>query len=318
MILAKTPLRISFVGGGSDHLISENSFGSVISIGINKFIYLSIIKTDGIISKISYSKKETFTNINHINHPLFREVLKHFKIYDKGIEITSTADIQGKGSGLGSSGSFTVCLINLILEFKKIKMNKEKIAELAWIIENEKCRKHCGKQDQYQAAYGGLNQIYFLESGAVKVNKINIDNIRLKKFKDNLILFDTGIRRNSANILSRMKGKLIDFSKMYDLLKNFKYELLKGDIDNCGRILAESWQIKKKFTYNISNSLIEKSYDIAIKNGAIGGKLLGAGSGGFLLFYCPKIYQARLIKKLNYLTRLDFNFFTDSTSVKKI
>jgi len=318
MIVAKTPLRISFVGGGSDHLISENSFGSVISIGINKFIYLSIIKREENTSKISYSKKETFTNINYINHPIFREVLKYFKIYDKGIEITSTADIQGKGSGLGSSGSFTVCLINLILEFKKIKMNKEKIAELAWIIEKEKCRKHCGKQDQYQAAYGGLNQIYFLESGAVKVNKINIDNIRLKKFKDNLILFDTGIRRNSVNILSRMKGKLIDFSKMYDLLKDFKYELLKGDIDNCGRILAESWQIKKKFTYNISNSLIEKSYDIAIKNGAIGGKLLGAGSGGFLLFYCPKIYQARLIKKLNYLTRLDFNFFTDSTSVKKI
>jgi D-glycero-alpha-D-manno-heptose-7-phosphate kinase len=157
-----------------------------------------------------------------------------------------------------------------------------------------------------------------LESGAVKVNKINIDNIRLKKFKDNLILFDTGIRRNSVNILNRMKGKLIDFSKMYELLKDFKYELLKGDIDNCGRILAESWQIKKKFTYNISNPLIEKTYNIAIKNGAIGGKLLGAGYGGFLLFYCPKIYQSRLIKKLNYLTHLDFNFFTDSTSVKEI
>jgi D-glycero-alpha-D-manno-heptose-7-phosphate kinase len=318
MIVAKTPLRISFVGGGSDHLTSENSFGSVISVSINKFIYLSIIRTDKDISKISYSKKETFVSFNHINHPIFREVLKYFKINDSGIEITSIADIQGRGSGLGSSGSFTVCLINLISEFKKIKMSKKEIAELAWIIEKEKCRKHCGKQDQYQAAYGGLNQIYFLKNGTVKVNRINIDTIRLKKFKDNLILFDTGIRRNSVNILNRMKNKLIDFSKMHDLLKDFKYELLNGDLDNCGRILDESWQIKKKFTNNISNPLIEKSYDAAIENGAKGGKLLGAGAGGFLLFYCPKMLQRNLIKKLDYLKHVDFNFFTDCTSIKKI
>ena len=318
MLFTKTPLRISFVGGGSDHLTSENSFGSVISIGINKFIYLSIIKTDGNKSKISYSKKETYENVNHIKHPIFKEVLKYFKINDAGIEITSTADIQGKGSGLGSSGSFTVGLINLISQFKKIKMSKKEIAHLAWVIEAEKCRKHCGKQDQYQASYGGLNQIYFLRNGTVKVNKININNMRLKKFENNLILFDTGIRRNSLNILKRMKNKIIDFSKMYNLLKDFKYELLNGDLDNCGRILSESWQIKKKFTNNISNHLIEKSYDIAIQNGALGGKLLGAGSGGFLLFYCPKIYQSKLKSKLNYLKHVNFNFFTNCTSIKKI
>ena len=318
MIVAKTPLRISFVGGGSDHLTSENSFGSVISVGINKFIYLSIIRTDGNMSKISYSKKENFSNFHHINHPIFREVLKYFKINERGIEITSTAEMQGKGSGLGSSGSFTVCLINLISKFKKIKMSKKEIAELACVIEKEKCKKHCGKQDQYQAAFGGLNQIYFLNDGTVKINKINIKNARLKKFEDNLILFDTGIRRNSVNILNRMKGKSIDFSKMYDLLKDFKYELLNGDLDNCGRILSEGWQIKKRFTNNISNPLIEKSYEIAIRNGAIGGKLLGAGQGGFLLFYCPKIHQFRLIKKLNYLKHVNFNFTTECTSIKKI
>ena len=115
-----------------------------------------------------------------------------------------------------------------------------------------------------------------------------------------------------------MKNKIIDFSKMYNLLKDFKYELLKGDLDNCGRILSESWQIKKKFTNNISNHLIEKSYDIAIQNGALGGKLLGAGSGGFLLFYCPKIYQSKLKNKLNYLKHVNFNFFRDCTSIKKI
>ena len=137
MLLTKTPLRISFVGGGSDHLTSDNSFGSVISIGINKFIYLSIIKTDGNKSKISYSKKENYKNVDHIKHPIFREVLKYFKINDRGIEITSTADLQGKGSGLGSSGSFTVGLINLISQFKKIKMSKKETAHLAWV---------CGEQ----------------------------------------------------------------------------------------------------------------------------------------------------------------------------
>jgi D-glycero-alpha-D-manno-heptose-7-phosphate kinase len=190
-------------------------------------------------SKISYSKKENFSNFHHINHPIFREVLKYFKINERGIEITSTAEMQGKGSGLGSSGSFTVCLINLISKFKKIKMSKKEIAELACVIEKEKCKKHCGKQDQYQAAFGGLNQIYFLNDGTVKINKINIKNARLKKFEDNLILFDTGIRRNSVNILNRMKVKSIDFSKMYDLLKDFGDAKLARDLLHCGTDIQE-------------------------------------------------------------------------------
>ena len=320
MIITKTPLRISFIGGGTDHLVDEKSYGSVIATSIDKFIYLSLIENYQNKYLVNYSQTEKVSKISQIKHSIVRETLKYFKI-NKPIEVHVAADITSRGSGLGSSGSFSVGLVNLLSHYKKISLKKKDIAKLAYDIEINKCNNISGKQDQYQSSFGGLNQIFFYSNGNVKVKKLKINSERIKMLENNLIVFNTSKTRKSANIqkqLSLNKKNKDEFKILNSLLKDFKQELIYGDLDNCGRVLHESWKIKKKFTSKISNPLINKSYNIAIKNGAIGGKILGAGGGGFLLFYCKKENQIKFIKKLNFLQKLEFEFYKDGSIFQKI
>ena len=320
MIISKTPFRISFIGGGTDHLINERSYGSVIATSINKFIYLSLINNHEKKFLINYSLREKVDKINKIKHSIVRETLKYFKIKNP-IEIHVAADITSRGSGLGSSGTFSVGLINLLAKYQKINLNKQKLAEIAYYLETRRCKNISGKQDQYQSAYGGFNQIYFYPDGSVKVKKLKIKIDRLKKLERNLIIFNTNKTRKSANIqkqLSFNKSTKIEFEILNSLLNNFKYELVYGDIDNCGRIMHEAWQIKKKVSFGASNNLINKLYHTAVENGALGGKILGAGGGGFLLFYCKQENQKKLIKKFDNLQQFNFKFYNNGSIIKYI
>ena len=320
MIISKTPLRISFIGGGTDHLINENSYGSVIATSINKFIYLSLIHNHEKKFLINYSSREKVDEIRQIRHSIVRETLKHFKITSP-IEIHVAADITSRGSGLGSSGTFSVGLINLLAKYRKINLTKKEFAEIAYYLETRKCKNISGKQDQYQSAFGGFNQIFFYPDGSVKVKRLKIKTDRVKKFEKNLIIFNTNKTRKSANIqkqLSFNKATRVEFKILNSLLNNFKYELNYGDIDNCGRIMHQAWEIKKKVSLGASNTLINKLYNSAIENGALGGKILGAGGGGFLLFYCKQENQKKLIKKFNKLQQLDFKFYSNGSIIKSI
>ncbi len=320
MIISKTPLRISFIGGGTDHLINERSYGSVIATSINKFIYLSLIPNHEKKFLVNYSLREKVDKIDQIKHPIVRETLKYFKIKNP-IEIHVAADITSRGSGLGSSGTFSVGLINLLAKYKKLKLNERKLAEIAYYLETKKCKNISGKQDQYQSAFGGLNQIYFNTDGSVKVQKLQIDTNRLKKFERNLVIFNTNKTRKSTNIqmqLSFNKSTRIEFEILNTLLNNFKYELKSGDLDNCGRIMHQAWQIKKKVSVNTTNNFINKLYDTALENGALGGKILGAGGGGFLLFYCKQENQKKLTTKLKNLQRFNFKFYNTGSIIKNI
>lgn len=319
MLISKTPLRISFIGGGTDHLVDEKSYGSVISTSINKYIYIALNNHFKKEISISYRIKEDVSSIDNIRHPIFRETLRHFNI-KKGIGISSMADISSEGTGLGSSGSFSVGLINLLSKLKNKKLKKNDIAKLAYDIERYKCNVMGGKQDQIQAANGGFNQIYFYENGSFKVKKLVISAQRLRKLKENLIVFNTGIVRQSSKIQRKVvKNQNIktEFKILNSYLEDFKKELISGDLNNCGKILNETWNIKKKYSGNVSSPFIDKCYNFALKNGALGGKILGAGGGGFLLFYCPKKLQSNLKRRLKLQT-FDFDFTNDASKIIKI
>jgi len=314
MIISKTPLRISFVGGGTDHIYTEKNFGSVIVSSIDKFIYIALNNNYLKNYKISYSVKEECNNLSDIKHKIFRETLRYFRA-KQGIELTSLSDVTARGSGLGSSGSFLVGLINVLSFKKKLRLSKHKIAQIAHMIETIKCKNISGKQDQYQAIYGGFNQINFLPGGNVKIIKLDVKKSILNKFQENLLIFNTGISRDSYKIYKNRREKLANVKKMVGLVEDFKKSLLSGNLDDCGSILDLGWSIKKQFEKNTSNDFIDYCYEIAKKNGAIGGKILGAGNGGFLLFYCKKENQEKLIKNLNFIKKLDFKFYYSGSKI---
>lgn len=308
MIFSKTPFRISFVGGGTDNLKKQNFKGQVISCTINKFIFVGMNKKFDDKIRFSYSKTENVNHSKNLKHEMLRETFKYFNI-TKGFEVVSIGDIPSTGSGLGSSSSFLVGLIKCINSIKNLKLTRKKIAEIACHIEINILKKPIGMQDQYSAAFGGLNHIIF-DKKNVKVNKIKISKYRLKIFESNLFLFYTNILRKSKSILKNVKkNNNIKFLKQIaDLSSKFKKTLTSGDLDNIGKILNEGWELKKKLSKNTSNSILDKMYDYALKSGASGGKLLGAGGGGFFLFYVPKKNHKLFKKKMRKYKLVNFNF----------
>jgi len=313
MIISKSPLRLSLGGGGTD-LPSYYKIrgGRLIAGAIDKHVYISIAETFNKRFILKYSKHENIDRIKDIKHPIFREALKYLKI-KRPLNISSHADIPA-GTGLGSSGSFTVSLLAALTEYNNLKIFRGKIAEQACKIEINKLQEPVGKQDQYMASFGGINELIFLKSGKVIVNKIQIKD--LKKFKKNLAIFFTGYTRNASKILSiqNKKTKLLDklMIKNLDEVKeigiNSKKALINGNFEEYGEILNSHWKIKKKRSANMSNKRINYLYDLALDNGAIGGKLIGAGGGGFLMFYVKNNHNLKneMIKK--GLTNLNFNF----------
>ena len=319
MIITKTPFRVSFCGGGSDMAnFYEKYGGCVLSTSINKYCYISIHPYfNESQTLLKYSENELVNSIDEIKHKIFKQVLGDMNIH--GVEITSTADIPG-GTGLGSSSTFTVGLLNTLNCYNGKFVSKNKLARLACEVEIEKLGNPIGKQDQYGAALGGLNFIRFNQDGSVSHEPVLMEGRTYKRLQKNLLMFYTGTTRSANTILAEQtknitsEDKAKNLLKMCELAKDMKVALEDNDISSFGKILDEGWQLKKELASGIANPEIDEAYEIAMKNGALGGKLLGAGGGGFLLFYCEEEKQEQLKKALG-LRELDFSFERDGTSV---
>jgi D-glycero-alpha-D-manno-heptose-7-phosphate kinase len=314
MIITRTPLRISFVGGGTDlPEFYERSPGAVLSASIDKYIYLMahpFFKKDQI--HLKYSKTELVSSPEAINHPIFREVFMELGM--KGIEISSTADIPS-GTGLGSSSSFTVGLYHCLNAYGNNYCNKAFLAEKACELEIQKLKEPIGKQDQYAAAFGGLNLIRFEPNGNVLVEPVLITKDRLRSLEKNLLMFYTGDIRSAKSILNEQKNNTINSKVKFDTLKQMmdqvselKKILEKGQLDDLGYLLDDAWKLKKSMASSISNKKINFYYNLAVQEGgALGGKLLGAGGGGFLLFYAISEKHDQLRHALKELREVNFS-----------
>ena len=322
MIISKTPLRVSFVGGGSDiESCYSKSAGAVVSTSIDKYVYITVNKKFDNHIRVSYSKTEEVRQVDEIEHKLVREIMKFHKIKG-GAEITSIADIPSKGTGMGSSSSFGVGLLHCLYAYKNKYVSAKRLAEESSYIEIKKCKEPIGKQDHYSAAFGGFNFIQFNTDGSVKIEPLIFQKKTKEVLKESLLLFYTGITRSASEILkkqvnnvliSRDKRKMLE--RMVKLAYKLKADLQKNRLDTFGEILHQNWILKKELTEDISNPLIDKWYDLALKNGAIGGKLLGAGGGGFLLFFAPKEKQHKIIAALNKLQLVPFDFDTEGSKI---
>jgi len=309
MILSKTPLRMSFVGGGTDYFTNYKMHGKVLTTSINKYLYVLFNKKHDNYIRVSYSQTENVKKINQIDHELIRETLKFFN-FKNGVEVVTSADIPSSGSGLGSSSALTVGLVNAISKFNNKNLSKPDLARLACEIEIEKCKKPIGMQDQYATSFGGFNKIEFKKSG-VKVKKIILPKNRLQNFKSKLMMFYTGVNRKADQILLKIKNNRNQFkhyNKLLSLVDNFEKELLNGELKNIGSILHENWILKKDLSSKVSNLKINEIYERAIEAGAYGGKLLGAGGGGYFIFYVDEKKQKSVQKKLSKLKHISFDF----------
>lgn len=315
MIISRTPLRISFIGGGSDiPAYYTQSPGAVISTAINKYIYITVNKKFDNRIRASYSKTENVDRANQIEHPLIRECLKKVGI-DHGIEVTSMSDIPSEGTGLGSSSSYTVGLLNALYAYIGVYTSSEKLAREASEIEIEILKDPIGKQDQYIASYGGFQFIQFLTDGVVDMQPMICSAQTKKAINENCLLVYTGLTRSSGTILSKQSesmnieiDKRIIMVQMVSLAHEMQRLLSQNSINGFGQLLHENWILKKKMATGISSTAIDNWYDIALKNGAEGGKILGAGGGGFLLIYAKKKYHDKIRAGLKKLTFHDFNF----------
>lgn len=315
MIISKTPLRMSFVGGGSDFSVFyKNQVGAVVSTAINKYIYININKKFDHGIRVAYSKNEEVTSVDQIEHNLVRAVLKHYKV-DGGIEITTIADVPSKGTGLGSSSAFTVGLIHALNTFKGQNLSNQQLGEDSCKIEIDICGEPIGKQDQYAAAYGGFNFIEFNSDDTVLVSPIKCHSDTLKKIESNILLFYTGVTRSASEILKKQsmevasdKNKQETLKKMVNLAYTMRKELESNNIDAFGEILHEGWLLKRSIGSDISSSDIDTWYNLAVKAGALGGKILGAGAGGFLMVYSPLEKHESIKKALNFLRFIPVSF----------
>jgi D-glycero-alpha-D-manno-heptose-7-phosphate kinase len=322
MIISKTPLRMSFVGGGSDlPAFYKRNGGAVLSTSIDKYIYINVNKKFDSGIRVAYSKTEEVDSVSKIEHKLVKESLKYLDI-SGGLEITSIADIPASGSGLGSSSSFTVGLLNTLNAFNNNYCSKEKLGLESCKIEIEKCGQPIGKQDQYAAAYGGLNLIEFNKDDSVKVTPVIAKTDTIKTIEDNILVFYTGITRSATEILTKQNSEIINnelknntLIKMVDLTYNLFNEIQNNNHKAFGEILNENWLLKKSLTDGISNKFIDDCYDTAIKAGALGGKILGAGAGGFLMFYAPKKNHKKIESSLSRLQKVDVKFEKNGSQI---
>lgn len=317
--ITKTPLRVSFSGGGTDMpYFYKNHGGITISSTINKFIYVTAKLHRNFNEKyrLNYSDTEITNDFNKIKNLRIKETLRYFKIKDP-IYINTISDIP-YNTGLGSSSAFLVGLINAIIKLKGKKISKKRVAEIAFKIEDSITNKSLGKQDHYISSYGGIKIIKYSKQ-FVTVKNLKILKINLLKLQRNLIFFYTGQTRKSYQYLNKQKKNLNKNLKNLLILKDLTYNIIKElkkkklNIKKIGNILDRNWYIKKKFTKDITNNSLNKIYNQAIKSGCYGGKLLGAGGGGFFLFICNKKNHKQIQNKLKNCKRVDFKL-TDMSS----
>jgi D-glycero-alpha-D-manno-heptose-7-phosphate kinase len=323
MIITRSPLRISLGGGGTDlPSYYQHHGGHVVSAAIDKYVYVNVSRSfqKGIILK--YSKLEKVERVSDIQHPIFREALDFLSIVDPQIEITSIADVPS-GTGLGSSGSFTTALLKSLHTYYRQTLLTHDLANMACHIELDKLNEPIGKQDQFISAYGGIMDLTFKQNDEVIVKALDISTKTLNSLEDNLLLFFTGISRSASSILSDQNDKSILHEKTMAENLNFINELgyktaeilTSGNVEDYGHLLNEHWQHKKTRSTQISNDFIENAYNLGIKSGAIGGKLVGAGGGGFILFYAVDKEKLRKAMQELGLEELRFKFDFEGTKV---
>lgn len=313
MIISRTPLRISFAGGGTDlPAFYENEPGAVVSTAIAKYIYINLNKKFDRKVRASYSVTEIVDEASQLQHELIREALKLVGI-SSGIEITSISDIPSSGTGLGSSSTYTVGLLNALYAYTGRHVGPERLAREACMIEIDVCGKPIGKQDQYAAAYGGLEYIQFNVDGSVFVDPIIMDPGTKSRLQDRLLMLYTGMTRSADGILkeqsantSTEKDKRLVLGQMKKQADEMRVALEQNCLDDFGSLLHEGWTLKKSLATGISNPKIDEWYGIARSHGAIGGKILGAGGGGFLLLYAYPEQHAILTSALHELVPTPF------------
>lgn len=322
MIITKTPFRISFVGGGSDlRSFYRRRKGAVLSTTINKYMYISshdFFEPDKIRTK--YSVTETVSSVAELKHPILRTVLTRLQI-SGGVEISSIADVPS-GTGMGSSSSFTVGVLHNLMVRQQRIVTKEKLAAGACEVEIDILGEPIGKQDQYAAAYGGLNLIEFLPDESVRVSPLYLKPENKKALEEHLVLFYIGSQRSASAILAEQNkntasqlDKFNALCQMADMAEELYHRLLEGDLEAMGQLLHKNWQLKRQLAGGISNATIDEIYDIALKAGALGGKLLGAGGGGFMLFFISPHRKSYLIEKLHQLRHFPFHFENEGSAL---
>ena len=320
MIIAKAPFRVSFAGGGSDlrSFYEKNGYGAVVSTSIDKYMYIALHPYFHDKIRIKYSRLEDVESIEEIKHPIVKECLRLVNI-GKGLEIASIADVPA-GTGLGSSSSFTVCLLHALNAYKGTFVARERLAQQACKIEIDILKEPIGKQDQYAASYGGLNYIRFNSDGSVFVEPLLCGSTARRRLQKNLIMFYVGNERKASQILCSQKENLKQrdkyemLQKMVGLADKLRDSLNRNKVKAFGEILHEGWLLKKGLSDNISNSILDDYYETALGVGAVGGKVLGAGGGGFLLFYCEPKFQNALRMALK-LRELKFSFESEGTKI---
>lgn len=323
MIITRSPLRISLGGGGTDlpSYYREHS-GFLIAAAIDKYVYINVHRrfVDGFLLK--YSALEEAATVDEIKHPIIREALKLVEVQERNLEITSMADIPA-GTGLGSSGSFTTALLKAFHALKKNLVHPAELAEQACCIELEKLREPIGKQDQYIAAYGGITCFQFLPDGRVEAAPLKISEETLFNLEDNLLLFFTGYSREASAILKEQddkskqadKGMIENLHFIKELGKRSQKALTAGELEEFARLMDLHWQRKKERSEGMSNKDIDAWYDCAMANGALGGKVIGAGGGGFLMFYADDKVRLRHAMREKGLTEVRFRFDFEGTRI---
>lgn len=323
MIISQTPFRISFAGGGSDmpEFYRAAGYGAVVSTAIDKFVYLAIHRFFERKFVLKYSRTESCDKVADIQHPLMRECLLAAQTSDF-LEITSFADIPSTGSGLGSSSAFTVGLLHALLAQRGRMPTHETCAALACTIEIDRLKEPIGKQDQYAAAYGGLNYIRFRADGGVEVDPIALEHTARVGLEERLALFYTGVTRPAAGILEEQRRNIVtdrerfeNLVAMRDQADALRVALGRGEIDVVGTTLHEGWLRKRQMASGISSPAFDSIYERARQAGATGGKLLGAGGGGFFLFYVEPERRSGLVGALAELRPVDVRLERQGTRI---
>lgn len=321
MIITKTPFRVSFVGGGTD-LASyfKRSEGAVISTSIKKYLYVIVRKQEGIGEfkyRINWSKVEFKNNINDIENPIARECLKFFRI-NIPLEVSTFADIPAE-TGLGSSSAFCVGLVHALSLLLKKNYSKYEIAKIAANIEIKKLKRPIGKQDHFASALGGVNKIIFQKNDNVKIKKLPFNDKHISKFKNNFLMFYMNTKRNADEVLIHQnvftKNRFSILSKIKALVDPLEKNFRSGIDEEFGNLLHKNWILKKQITNNISSKEIDNLYKKLINLGAVGGKLLGAGKGGFILIYVKKSHHKKIKNKFGKFKFIELEVDTKGTVV---
>lgn len=319
MIITRTPFRVSFVGGGSDlkDFYSRNGYGAVVSAAIRSYMYIAIHPYFQDKIRIKYSKTEDVDSVGEIQHPIVRECLKKVKI-ERGIEIASFADVPS-GTGLGSSSSFTVGLLNALYVYKGVAASKERLAREACEIEIDLLGEPIGKQDQYAAAYGDLNYIRFNGDGTVDVSPQFLPEEDKARLERRLCLYYAGGSRKASAVLAEQKMNMARddsierLKKMVGLADEMREDLNRRNVDKVGEMLHRAWACKKELAGNVTNHNIDALYERALSCGAEGGKILGAGSTGFMLLFSKD--HARLRSSMPEVKSLPFSIDREGTKI---